>query len=76
MAGRIRAPASGGTGRPFRLKVREENVQTDIAAHFPSLASRIRTVKLDVEGYDLQVLESLKELIRRNKPFIKVEVFK
>jgi hypothetical protein len=47
-----------------------------IAERFPELASRIRYLKIDVEGFDYQVLESLKSLISNTKPFIKVEVFK
>jgi FkbM family methyltransferase len=60
----------------FKLRVRGENLQVYIAEHFPELASRIRYLKIDVEGFDYQVLESLKGLISNAKPFIKVEVFK
>jgi FkbM family methyltransferase len=63
-------------GAAFKLKVRGENLQAFIAGHFASLVPRIRYVKIDVEGYDLQVLESMQELVRQTRPCIKVEVFK
>lgn len=63
-------------GHAFKLRVRGENLQSYIAEHFPALASRIRYVKIDAEGYDYQILKSLKDLVSAHKPFIKVEVFK
>jgi FkbM family methyltransferase len=63
-------------GHGFRLKVRGENLQSYIDAHFPGLAPRIRFLKVDAEGYDYQVLASLTDLISRQKPFIRAEVFK
>lgn len=63
-------------GHAFRLKVRGENLQSYLAEHSPELVPRIRFVKIDVEGYDYRVLTSLTDLVRRQKPFLKVEVFK
>jgi FkbM family methyltransferase len=63
-------------GAAFKLKVRGENPHAYLTEHYPSLVPRIRDVKIDGEGYDVEVLESLGELIGRNRPFIKVEVFK
>jgi FkbM family methyltransferase len=63
-------------GHAFKLKVRGEHVQSYIAEHFPALASRIRFLKVDAEGYDYHVLASLRDMISTQKPFIKAEVFK
>lgn len=63
-------------GHAFKLKVRGENLQSYIAEHFPEIASRIRFLKVDAEGYDYQILASLKNLISMQKPFIKAEVYK
>ncbi len=63
-------------GHAFTLRVRGENLQSCIAERFPAFASRIRFVKVDAEGYDYQVLASLKDLIAAQKPFIKAEMFK
>lgn len=63
-------------GHAFRLKVRGENLSLYLAKHFPELVPRIRFVKVDAEGYDYQILASLRSLISTQKPFIKAEVFK
>jgi FkbM family methyltransferase len=63
-------------GHAFKLRVRGENLQSYMAAHFPALVPRIRFLKVDAEGYDYHVLASLKELIAAQRPFIKAEVFK
>jgi len=63
-------------GNAFKLRVRGENLPSYIAEHFPALAPRIRFLKVDAEGYDYQILASLKNLISTQKPFIKAEMFK
>jgi len=63
-------------GHAFKLKVRGENLQSYMAAHFAELTPRVRLLKVDAEGYDYHVLASLKDLISTCKPFIKAEVFK
>jgi len=63
-------------GHGFKLKVRGENLQSYIEENFSELARRIRFLKVDVEGFDYQVLASLENLISIRKPFIKAEVFK
>jgi FkbM family methyltransferase len=63
-------------GHAFKLRARGENLQSYIGEHFPALAPRIRFLKVDAEGYDYQVLASLKNLISSQKPFIKAEVYK
>jgi FkbM family methyltransferase len=63
-------------GHVFKLKVRGENLESYLAEHHPSLVPRVRLLKVDAEGYDYQVLASLKNLITAQKPYIKAEVFK
>jgi hypothetical protein len=55
-------------------QVRGENLQAYIAERFPALASRIRFLKVDAEGYDYQYWHR-SDLIGAQKPFIKGEVF-
>lgn len=62
-------------GHAFKLKVRGENLPSYLAERFPALMPRVRFVKVDAEGYDYQVLASLKNLILAQKPFLKAEVF-
>jgi FkbM family methyltransferase len=63
-------------GHAFDLTVRGENLSSYLASHFPELLSRIRFIKVDTEGYDAQVIASLHDLIDRQRPFLKAEVYK
>jgi FkbM family methyltransferase len=63
-------------GHAFTLTVRGENLERYLEDHFPALVPRVRYVKIDAEGYDLAVLESIASLIDRVRPFIRAEVFK
>lgn len=61
-------------GHPFRLVVQGENLEAYLAREHAGLAGRIRFVKVDAEGYDLAVLESIAGVIDREQPFIQAEV--
>jgi FkbM family methyltransferase len=63
-------------GHAFTLKVRGENLQDYLSQHFSDLVHRIRYVKIDAEGYDYAILQSLRELIAAQRPFLRVEVYK
>lgn len=63
-------------GHAFELEVRGENLQMYMDRHHPELISRIRFLKVDTEGYDHQVLSTLTDVISRQKPYIRAEVFK
>lgn len=63
-------------GHAFRLKVRGEQLALYLREHYPDLVVRLRYVKVDAEGYDLAVLESIADLIDQVRPFIRAEVFK
>ena len=41
-----------------------------------SLGTNLKFIKVDTEGYDLFVLQSMKEIISQYRPVIKTEVFK
>ena len=58
----------------FRLSVRGENLEAWLAAHRPDLTARVRYVKVDAEGYDFAVLESIAGLIDHRRPFVRAEV--
>ncbi|WP_225000109.1 FkbM family methyltransferase [Cesiribacter sp. SM1] len=63
-------------GHVFKLSVWGIDIayelQTDFAAHLPKL----RFIKTDAEGYDLYILQTLKDIIREYKPYLKAEVYK
>ena len=63
-------------GHAFRLKVQGRNLQSFVMATYPQLLPRIRYIKIDTEGYEATVLASLSDLISRNKPFLKLEVYR
>ncbi len=63
-------------GHAFKLEVEGRNLQSLIEEEYQSLASRIRYIKIDTEGYDFAVLQSISGLIEQTRPFIKAEVFK
>lgn len=63
-------------GHAFKLKVTGKNLERFLMEWYPAEVSNIRYIKTDCEGYDLEVLKSLKALIAKTSPFLKVEVFK
>jgi len=73
--GRFEGMSKWAHGHPFRLKVQGKNLPAFLSANYPQLISRIRYIKIDTEGYESTVLESLASLIPRCKPYLKVEVY-
>ena len=62
-------------GHGFALTVEGRNLQRYLDTR-PELAGRVRYVKVDAEGHDLAVLETLDALIARERPFIRAEVYR
>lgn len=63
-------------GHAFPLTVRGESLVSYMRTHMPDLVDRVRYIKVDAEGYDLVVLESMRELIDRQRPYIRAEVYR
>ena len=63
-------------GHPFKLKVFCIDLEKELLADYPSLLSRLKFIKVDAEGYDLYILESMRSIIDTYKPVIKAEIFK
>lgn len=63
-------------GHAFTLTVQGVNLEAYLETYLPDLVPRLRFIKVDAEGYDLTVLESMEGLIDRTRPFIRAEVFK
>ncbi|HVA93378.1 MAG TPA: FkbM family methyltransferase [Candidatus Dormibacteraeota bacterium] len=63
-------------GHAFKLSVQGRNLSAFIEKNFPELLPRIRYIKMDTEGYELAVLQTLSGLIAQCKPFLKVEVYR
>lgn len=63
-------------GHAFPLTVRGEHLPSWLTANAPDLLGRLRFIKVDAEGYDLRVLESMRDVIDRYRPFVRAEVYR
>jgi FkbM family methyltransferase len=63
-------------GHAFRLKVQGRNLHSFLLANYPGLLPTIRYIKMDTEGYESVVLQTLAALIAQCKPYLKVEVYR
>ena len=62
-------------GSAFKVQVEGRNVQEFLTRRHPDLIPRVRFIKIDTEGFDLAVLETLETLVRTQRPFLQVEMF-
>jgi FkbM family methyltransferase len=63
-------------GHAFKLAVEGKNLHAFLKATYTELIPRIRYIKIDTEGYESVVIQSLSDLISQCKPFMKVEVYR
>ena len=63
-------------GHAFKLAVQGRNLESYLRRNHPDLIPKIRYIKVDAEGYDLTILQSLAGLISEQRPYIRAEVFK
>lgn len=63
-------------GHAFKQKVYCIDIEKELLKDFSDLLPRLKFIKVDAEGYDLYVLQSMKNLIKTYRPIIKAEVFK
>lgn len=59
----------------FNLTVQGRNLENYVRSERSELLPRIRYIKVDTEGFDLEVLKSISGIIDQVKPYIKAEVF-
>ena len=62
-------------GSAFKVRVEGRNVHAFLTGQHPDLIPRLRFIKIDAEGFDLPILETLEDLVRRQRPFLQVEMF-
>jgi FkbM family methyltransferase len=62
-------------GSAFKVQVDGRNVPDFLRQQHPDLIPRLRFIKIDSEGFDLAILETLAALIRAQRPFLQVEMF-
>lgn len=63
-------------GHPFTQEVFCVELEKELREDYPEHLSRLKFIKVDAEGYDLYILQSVRNLIKTCKPVIKAEVFK
>jgi len=57
------------------VKVPGHNTTDYLRRHHADLLPKLRFIKVDAEGFDLAVVETLVPLIEAHRPFLQVEVF-
>lgn len=74
--GRFEGMSKWVHGHAFKLAVQGKNLHSFLKANHPDLIPRIRYIKMDTEGYESVVLESLAGLISTCRPYLRVEVYR
>jgi FkbM family methyltransferase len=62
-------------GSAFTVQVQGKNLQAFLETTHADLIPRLRLIKVDAEGFDLAVLETVEHLIRSRRPYLQVEMF-
>lgn len=63
-------------GSAFRIPVEGRRIEPLVRARFGDKLKKLRYIKTDVEGHDVDVLRSIEGLIRDFRPYVKSEVGK
>jgi len=74
--GRFEGMSKWMHGHAFKLPVQGKNLYSFLQKEYPQHLPRIRYIKIDTEGYESVVLQSLAGLIAQYKPFLKLEVYR
>jgi hypothetical protein len=59
-----------------RLRVEGRNLADYLRAHAPDALTRLTYIKIDTEGFDRSVVQSLAGVIAAARPYIKTEIYK
>ncbi|HYT05463.1 MAG TPA: FkbM family methyltransferase [Gemmatimonadales bacterium] len=62
-------------GSAFKVRVDGKNLRDFLRRVHPDLIARLRFIKVDAEGFDLAILQTLEDLIRSQRPYLQVEMF-
>lgn len=74
--GRFEGVSPWSHGHAFKLKVQGKNLHEYLNKTFPELIPKIRYMKIDTEGYEPVVLETLAVLIAQCRPYLRIEVYR
>ncbi|QDV24813.1 FkbM family methyltransferase [Aureliella helgolandensis] len=59
---------------PYHQTVQGVRLDEFLADHYPGVRDKIRFVKIDAEGYDYFVLQSMPELLESVRPYVQLEI--
>ena len=59
----------------YKLMVEGRNLQDLLQRHYTELIPRLRMIKVDAEGFDLAILQTVDTLLRTQRPYLQVEMF-
>ena len=60
----------------YKVKVNGVNTLDFLNKNYPDQLDKIKFIKTDTEGFDKEVLKTIKPLIEKNKPVLMVEAFR
>jgi len=63
-------------GHAYKLLAHGVNLSQELRDDFKHDLPNLKFIKTDAEGFDLYILESIKDIIAEFKPYVKAEVFK
>jgi FkbM family methyltransferase len=63
-------------GHAFKLTVTGLNLSDLLRDKFSDKLPYLKYIKVDAEGYDLSILETIGDILEEYRPFIKAEIFK
>ena len=63
-------------GHFSKLRVAGRNLPAYLRGHAPDALTKLRYVKIDTEGFDRAIVQSIAALIKETRPYIKTEIYK
>jgi FkbM family methyltransferase len=63
-------------GHFHRLRVEGRNLERYLSTHAADDVARIRYIKIDTEGFDRAVVQTLRPLVAEIRPYIRTEIYK
>lgn len=63
-------------GHAFKLEVFCLDIEKELREDYGELLQRLKFIKVDTEGFDLYVLQSMINVITTYRPIVKAEIFK
>lgn len=63
-------------GHFSKLRVQGRNLLEYLRAEWPALLTKVRFIKIDTEGFDRVVAQTLAPLLKAARPYVKTEIYK